>query len=142
MHYTQALRSLFRSLALSVVACAVLAVCQGCKEPENEVVVKGTVSFRGKLLDHGSLRFFSESPRPLAAVINEDGTYEAKLPLGDYQVTVSSPPLRRNADPEDDTPPPPDPNALPSRFSQVNSSGLELKVEKLGEPITWNLDLQ
>ncbi len=115
----------------------------GCAETTESAVVRGTVTFRGKQLDHGSLRFFGADGRPISCVIQQDGSYEISLPAGNFQVGVSSPPLRpANSDPKDDTPPPPDRNALPERYSQIASSGLKLSVSLQVEPRVWDITLK
>ena len=105
-------------------------------------LVSGTVSYQGSPLDHGSLRFFGPDGRPIGCVIREDGSYEINLPPGDFQVSVSSPPRRPAGDPTDDTPPPPDPNALPDIFSQPVTSGLSFSVGPQSGPLTYEIDLK
>jgi len=115
----------------------------GCGDTEELTTVRGAVSYRGKLLDHGSLRFFAESGRPISCVIQQDGSYEILLPSGDFQVSVSSPPVKpANSDPTDDTPPLPDRNALPERYSQIARSGLKLSTSVQAEPQVWDINLK
>lgn len=136
------LRSLPRSLML--IGCLLGGLTlSGCEQAAETTAVQGTVSYRGKLLDHGSLRFYGASGRPISSVIQSDGTYKIELPAGEYQVSVTSPPTApANSNPKDDTPPPPSRNALPPRFSQISRSGLSLSVSLQAEPKTWNLELK
>lgn len=129
-------------LACAIISSSFLGLC-GCNADLETTTVNGTVAYRGKLLDHGSLRFFGATNRPLGAVIQPDGSYSISLPPGDYRVSVSSPPkMPANADPKDDTPPPPNRNALPARYSQVTKSDLKISLQLQEESQEWNLDLK
>ena len=115
----------------------------GCSLTEDQALVQGTVSYRGRPLDHGSLRFFGSDQRPISCVIQHDGSYAIRLPAGNFRVSVTSPPQRPpHSDPQDDTPPPPDRNAFPARYSQISRSALRLSVSLPSEPRRWDIDLK
>jgi hypothetical protein len=130
-------------LCASIAGVVCFLLLPGCGSGSGDLVrVSGTVSYQGSPLEHGSLRFFGPDSRPIGCVIRQDGSYEINLPPGDFQVSVSSPPRRPASDPTDDTPPPPDPNALPEIFSQPVTSGLTFSVGPQAEPLTYNIDLK
>jgi hypothetical protein len=95
----------FRSRAGELAAAALLAALCGCStSPDRqssleEATLRGTVKVRGKLLPGGELNFNAVNPNRRVdarkATITRDGTYEAKVYVGQNIVTVV-PPRPRN----------------------------------------------
>jgi len=113
----------------------------GCSDELPLKNVKGSVSYQGTLLDHGSLRFFGENGRPIGSAIQSDGSYEIDLLPGEYQVSVSSPPVPP-PDHQEGDPLPPDPRQIPARYSQPNSSGLSMIVGPESEDQSYVFELE
>ncbi|MCA9229311.1 MAG: hypothetical protein KDA57_01560 [Planctomycetales bacterium] len=124
------------------MACWCLFVLAGCGASDSQSAVRGKVSFRGEVLDRGSLRFFGSEGRPVGSVIGEDGAYEVELPPGQYQVSVSLPPQGAAGVLDAETPPPPDPNALPDRYTRAQTSGLSVTVGPQGGTVEYNIELE
>lgn len=125
-------------------ACFVTAVgLSGCGEKPSVTTVTGIVSYQGRNLDHGSLRFYGADGRPVGAVISSDGRYEVELPPGKYSVTVTSPPQRPAGAPvTDDTPPPASAGTLPDRFAHLPTSGISVTVGPPEMPQTFDVELK
>jgi hypothetical protein len=88
-----------KGVALAL-ALALVASIEGCGSGEatalttlDEAPVKGTVSYRGKLLDGGTLHFNASNAKriigPRDAPIAKDGSFNVKALLGQNVVTVS-----------------------------------------------------
>jgi hypothetical protein len=72
-------------------AIGILAlVLVGCGGGKTKVDVSGTVSYQGKSIDMGNIRFepADKSLAPEGSVI-KDGAYHVKLPLGKARVSIS-----------------------------------------------------
>jgi hypothetical protein len=79
-----------------VVALALLA-CAGCGHASDRYGLTGTVQFRGKPVNSGTIRFMSleRAPGEVAGALIVDGQYEVPaakgLPTGKYRVVISCP---------------------------------------------------
>jgi hypothetical protein len=125
----------------AVVLGLLLIPTVGCGDSEFVQSVTGSVSYRGDSLTHGIVSFYPPGGRPIGAPIQPDGTYQAKLPPGDYTVAINSPPKLPEGIREGDPMPPPDPNALPTRYAQPNQSGLRVTVSAEGRSQTEDFEL-
>ncbi|HLJ97017.1 MAG TPA: hypothetical protein VKU02_27885 [Gemmataceae bacterium] len=114
--------------------------------------VTGTVSYQGKPVPTGTVKFYGPDNQVASASIGEDGSYEAtNVPLGSVKVAVSTPP-----------PPPPDvvkaakegkrrfgkgnvlsaPThtvSIPPKYSDPAKSGLGLTVIEGSQPYVIDL---
>jgi hypothetical protein len=90
-----------RRLLLLLLLC-VLAGCGG----SGQVSVSGKVLFNGGPLPGGLITFRPVDPQlsPASAMISEEGTYEAIVPIGEVEVSIDNRGLE---------PPPPGPESLP-----------------------------
>ena len=80
-----------RGTVASVCLLGVLALACGCGPKEKERTygkVKGTVSYKGKLLDHGRVIFQHVEGPAVDARINPDGTYELNAAVGETAVAI------------------------------------------------------
>ena len=118
-----------------------LAILSGCGDSPQQTSVRGTVSYQGNPLDHGSVRFFGVDGRPVGSVIQVNGSYQIDLLPGEYQVSVSSPPKLPPGYKEGDRLPP-DPSVVPARYTQPNSSGLSTTVVKESLAQTYDIALE
>jgi hypothetical protein len=82
-----------RSIVLLLGICC-LAGC-GDRGPDR-VVVSGTVTFNGKPLPHGNIRFMptGDSAVPMAGTIVRDGVYKVErhggVPVGAYKIEIEA----------------------------------------------------
>ncbi len=114
-------------LTWSLWVAAVVGCFVGCGKGDVGVTVQGTVTYRGKPLDHGMVTFVSSGNSPVGGKIQPDGTYQCELPAGEYQVAVSVPPVVEKdwnpAEPIPDFKP-----TIPAKYSSPRSSGLKVVV--------------
>jgi hypothetical protein len=92
-------------LAGQIACAALITVLAGCSTApdrvasQEEATVKGTVKLHGKILDAGELNFNAVNPNRRVevrkATIGKDGSYTAKVYIGQNIVTVF-PPRPRN----------------------------------------------
>src|SRR5687768_9789455 len=78
---------------LSLRTWAVLLITAvGCSQDTTHGVVNGTVTLDGAPLSSGLIRFIPEDGQsPSADATISDGSFEAKVPVGKKQVTISAP---------------------------------------------------
>lgn len=114
----------------------------GCSDAPQPTSVRGTVTYQGNRLDHGSVRFFGADGRPIGSVIQENGFYQIELLPGKYQVSVSSPPKLPPGYKEGDPPPPPEPNMVPAKYSQPKLSRLSTTVGSETPTQTYDIALK
>ena len=126
-------------LLLSLTA---LIVALGCAKQDPTQQVSGKVTYKGTALDHGMLNFFPSGSRPIGAAITPDGSYQVDLPPGEYKVIVNAPPKLPDGFKEGDPLPPPDPNALPLKYSRQQTSGLAASVKMQDEPLVIDFALE
>jgi hypothetical protein len=87
-------RLLFASVRLRLICCVVwllpLLVVAGCGRATSKV--SGKVRFKGTPLPGGQLTFRPDDPKlnPVIAEIDEQGRYEAVLPVGTVKVSVDN----------------------------------------------------
>lgn len=107
--------------------------------------VRGSVSYKGKLLTHGTVLFVPETPGPSATgEIQKDGTYVLKTHpnrngavLGSHTVSISAVEDMSGRLPEDRNPLP-NP-ILPEKYSNNQKSGLRKIVEDKENVIDFHL---
>ncbi len=116
-------------LRLSIALSCSLGLFIGCETKSDTRLVEGSVTFRGKPLDHGMLSFQPMTGKLMGAPILPDGKYSIELAPGEYQISVNSPPKNLQGLKETDPLPPPDPNALPAKYNRKETSGLSAKIE-------------
>jgi hypothetical protein len=100
-----------RSRAGSIVVVVLLTALCGCSTAPDrqssleEATLKGTVKVRGKRLQGGELNFNAVNPNRRVdmrkAMISKNGTYEAKVYVGQNIVTVFPPRPRTSQEGED-----------------------------------------
>ncbi len=129
----------------TLVCCLVLvfagfAAADDKKEPKGEEV-KGKIAFEGKPLAGVIITFTArEGKTTIAATTDDEGAYTAKVPVGEYKLTVANPPAKK-ADPKD--PPkkdPPKPVAIPEKYSDRAKTPLLANV--VAGKQTLDLDLK
>lgn len=93
----------------------------GCGSESGDVSVTGKVTYKGQPLPSASLSFYpTDGSAVMATVVN--GEYEAKLPAGDYRVTVTQGAPMLPAGWKDGDPIPKQAIVLPPNFeSRVNT---------------------
>src|SRR5438105_417363 len=70
-----------------------LLAIPGCGGGRTTTTVTGTVSYQGKPLPVGTVRFYGSNDQVASGLIGDDGSYEAKdVPLGLVKVAVTTPP--------------------------------------------------
>lgn len=124
-------------------AVALLALTLGCKAQVETTRVLGQVTYKDRPVAGGVVNFFpAAGGRPLAGVIDTEGHYQFDLPAGDYAVAVQSSPKYPVGFKEGDPLPPPDPHAVPTRYSLQKKSGLTATILKQEEPQTVDFALK
>lgn len=132
------MRHRFTSL-LSITVLSATALC-GCGGADtNKGLVRGQVTFSGKPVSDGMIRFESRAGVSQNVDLDAEGKYQVRsyegvgLPSGLYQVAVlprlvasSSPPLAGAAPPDDPTKEFPH---IPPKFRDISTSKLSIKVE-------------
>jgi hypothetical protein len=116
-----------RVLFPSVFAAASLAICIGCG-PQKQIVkdraiASGTVTFDGKALQGGTLRFLSQDGTVNAsAMIAEGGKYSTdRASVGKNKVSVDTESLKfGNAAAY---------VAIPTKYTSPNTSGIEVELK-------------
>lgn len=132
------------------VAAALSLVAGGCggtdvEHPET-TPVKGTVSYKGKPLDSGTISFVSDGGHTASGPIKSDGTFDLSTfgegdgaVLGHHRVRVVA-----NNQPVDVMPGSspgykPTKDLIPKKYGDAASSGVEATVAKGQTPIEINL---
>jgi hypothetical protein len=125
--------------AIAVVACG----CGKGGHKSDKLIVKGTVTIDGKAAEGVTISFYGPSDKAASGVVTTqaDGSYEVMFNSaageGNYKVTASKPMSRGGATPSG---PGIDDfqlklaggaqNQLPTRYQDVNRSGLSAPLEK------------
>jgi hypothetical protein len=60
----------------------------GCGGSTPAISVEGHANYRGESLKNGVITFFPAVGRPISATIADDGTYQAQLEPGEYDVVL------------------------------------------------------
>ena len=113
----------------------------GCQESRTLTVVTGVVAHQESALTRGSLRFYGTDKRPIGSAIQSDGSYTVELPPGDYRVSVSYPPPPPKEGEQFEENPSRSTKTIPAKFTQPNTSGLEVSVGASPEQVTYNITL-
>jgi hypothetical protein len=81
-----------RSLLPLQMSAALLISQIGCSQDTTHGIVNGTVTLDGAPLPSGLIRFTPEDGQsPSADAAINDGTFEARVPVGKKRVTISAP---------------------------------------------------
>lgn len=114
----------------------------GCGRGQGEVT--GTVTFNNKALSSGSLQFLASDGVSYPAMIQPDGSYSVRLPVGEAKVLISAVEdtkmaeftkalASRGREGRTATVPSPLPvklsNGLPKKYADWNASGLKVLVK-------------
>lgn len=116
-----------RSLALVALAPWLLTTL-GCGEAVNEATVSGNVTVGGQPSGKASLSFIGTTGgRAIIASVAPDGSYEVKLPPGEYTATLhpslEPPPGWKEGEPL------PEPEVkIPIKYTQRNNTPLKLTI--------------
>jgi hypothetical protein len=130
-------KSLSQTRWLIIAAASVL--CGGCGGDDTPTI-RGSISYNGTPATHGVINFAVSGQRPYGGPINPDGTYEAKIPPGEYQVRIDAPPLVPEGVKEGDPLPALPPRLIPEQYADYGTSGLTATV-KAGEDQTIDFPL-
>ena len=132
-----------RRLLIALLATTALCGCGGADA--NKGVVRGQVTFAGKPVSDGLIRFQNQAGVSENIDLDADGKYQVRsyegigLPPGEYQVAVlprfaaasDTPPLAGAAPLPDSTKEFPH---IPAKFRDVSTSKLTIKVERGNNP--------
>lgn len=106
-------------------------VLVGCETTDGDIShsapVRGTISYRGKPLEHGVIVFLHSSGQAVGAEIQSDGTYSIDAFLGENRISVVS----RNPDVSNPGGRPamlPGEDLIPGIYGDFETSGLMSKV--------------
>jgi len=127
------------ALWLSAVVIAVLLPGCGEKEkPRDYGKIKGTVTYKGKPLDHGNVIFQHVEGPTTEARINPDGTYETNAVVGDTLVGINcrEPDIHGGGVRQEIVP---GKSIVPPKLGSPQTSGLKYKIIP-GED-TWDIKL-
>src|SRR5262245_24444121 len=86
-----------RAFRPAVVVALALLACAGCRPANDRYGLTGTVQFRGKPVNSGTIRFMSveRTPGETAGALIVNGQYDVPaakgLPTGKYRVVISCP---------------------------------------------------
>ncbi len=125
---------------LPLVVIALLGQLAGCSSKEATHEVSGVVSYEGKPLNYGIIRFVATASNSNAAgEISEGGNYTLELPAGNYAIGVEAVPPFQDYEPdpryEGGVPPnvkrQPGPS-VPTKYNDPLSSGLTCTVGEAG----------
>jgi len=117
------------ALALSLLGSTIVFAA-GCGEKEKSRdfgKVKGTVTFKGKPLDHGTV-IFQHTEGPVSdARINPDGTYELNAAVGETKVAVDcrEPDVQLGGVRQEIVP---GKSIVPEKMSSIETSGLKYTI--------------
>jgi hypothetical protein len=108
----------------------------GCGPHQQIHPVSGTVTFQGKPVTAGTIRFCNpQAVVDMTAQLQSDGRYEvlmakgAGLPEGIYQVAVMPPGVELPPGPMKERPKPKEYPNIPLRYRQPSTSGVTLSVK-------------
>lgn len=133
----------YATLPLLVV---LVLVVSGCKQPEKLGRIGGKVTFQGQPVSEGVVMFSCiDKGINMTANLEQDGSYEiimakgAGLPLGDYRVCVTPPPVFYPIGQPAPAQPKPYPN-IPSKYRNYQTSGLTVTIEDGDNP--FDIDMK
>jgi hypothetical protein len=116
-----------RVAALALLAAAALAGCDANKRR----TVTGTVTYKGRPLPSGIVRFYSGADRMSMATVEADGTFAVTdVPPGPVTVTVEPDPQasKHRSMGGGANEPAPKPVAIPPKYADPKTSGLEYNI--------------
>lgn len=112
--------------------------CGGKEKPREFGKIKGTVTLKGKPLDHGNVIFQHIEGATTEARINPDGTYETNAVVGETLVAINcrEPDIQEGGVRQELVP---GKSIVPTKFGTPQTSGLKYKIIP-GED-TWDIKL-
>jgi hypothetical protein len=123
-----------------------VSVFVGCQREPTLGIVAGKVTLNGTPVSQGRISFNDASQGIfMTADLRPDGSYEIVraegrgLPPGTYRVAIAPPAIDLPVGSSSAAPPQP-PSAIPAKYQDVATSGLELSVQP--EANVYNVDLQ
>ncbi len=120
----------FWSACLLATAC--LSATVGCDSGQSTSSVSGKITYQGEPVTSGLINFLPERGQPLGGGLRSDGTYQFKLPAGQYKVRIDTPPAmpadwsEKDGDPLPKLPP----RQLPAKYGKYPTSGLTVTVNE------------
>ncbi len=124
-----------------VMACLLLPV-SGCGNGSGTATVSGKITYQGKPVTNGLINFMPSTGRPLGGGIRPDGTYEFRLPPGEYKVRIDTPPALPQGWKEGDPPPKMGPRQVPYQYGHFQTSGLTASVGPQDDILSINFELK
>jgi hypothetical protein len=122
------------SWRLCLVAAVALTMC-GCGRPSNLEPVAGKVTFQGKPVTAGIVRFTNaQAGVDMTATLKPDGSYEfvlaqgKGLPAGNYQIAVMPPRIDAPLGPKTAPPKPQVFPDIPQKYRLPTTSGLTAEI--------------
>lgn len=127
------------SQCLPLLALVLLLCTLGCSAGSEGVSVTGEITYRDQPITEGSLAFYPSKGRPTITAISADGSFECRLPVGDYRVTVTIgvklPPGWKEGDPV-----PPRAIRLPPAYGSRVKTPIKVSItESRSEPLDLKL---
>lgn len=125
------------------MAVTLSSLALGCAPKDETTEITGHVSYKGKPVAGGVVNFYPQAGgRPIAGIIDDQGRFQTNLAGGDYAVSVQSSTNLPEGFKEGDPLPPPDPNAVPIKYSLQKKSGLKASISQQPAPQEINFDLK
>lgn len=128
-------------------AALVLAAVLGCSQGEELGRISGVVTFEKQPLERGVVMFANQAKGVyMTAPIEANGVYRVEmakgsgLPLGDYQVAVSPPPLDHPIGPILNPPQATDEPQFPLKYRSWDTSPLRVTIQRGNNVL--NIDLE
>jgi hypothetical protein len=115
-------------LALLAAVAAMAGAASGQAKKEDEVDVRGKVSYKGKPLPGGTISLVPEKGKRVVAALQADGTYATKAAAGKYRVLVETESAKKPAKAKDKA----DKTryvAIPKKYGDVKTSVLTFEVK-------------
>ena len=123
---------------------AVLFALVGCDSGPPMAEVKGTVTFEGKPVEEGAIRFEAvDGKSPTAGGTIKDGQYSAKVPVGAMKVAISGSKGTGKKKKLYDTPDSPEMEEkiplLPPKYADYSKTELTFEVKRGVNEKSWDL---
>ncbi|MDZ4819537.1 MAG: hypothetical protein SGJ20_11245 [Planctomycetota bacterium] len=126
------------------IICSLVLLVAGCGNPSGRQPISGRITFKGKPLDQGRIRFEPIAASHMSGAMIVDGNYvipgKKGIPPGKYRVEISSGDLQAERKPSSDpyASPPPPPERIPAKYNTKS----ELIFESTEDgPFEFNVDI-
>lgn len=130
----------FRFCVLAM-ACLLMGVLSGCDMGPATYTIRGTVSHQGNPISGGLINFKPAQGQALGGGLASDGSYEYRLPAGEYQVRIDTPPKIPEGWKEGDPEPKLGKREVPMKYGRFGTSGLTMTVQPSGDPQVFDFSL-